>query len=211
MKSVLVTGGTVRLGLAISARLREDGWRVLTASHRCDAGADLVADLSSPQGAARLYAEACALLGGVPPDALVNNAAIFSGDAEAVDMLNFESPKKLTVMMAGREEGVGSVVNILDCRVLADSAEAGGPYCESKRKLLEWTKKSAAMFCSNLRVNAVAPGPVMASPAVHEPAGETPLGRPSPEDVAEAVAFLLSARRTSGCVVPVDGAQSLVS
>lgn len=211
MKSVLVTGGTVRLGLAISARLREDGWRVLTASHRCDAGADLVADLSSPQGAVRLYAEACSLLGGVPPDALVNNAAIFSGDAEAVDMLNFESPKKLTVMMAGREEGVGSVVNILDCRVLADGAEAGGPYCESKRKLLEWTKKSAAMFCSNLRVNAVAPGPVMASPAVHEPAGETPLGRPSPEDVAEAVAFLLSARRTSGCVVPVDGAQSLVS
>ena len=211
MKSVLVTGGTVRLGLAISARLREDGWRVLTASHRCDAGADLVADLSSPQGAARLYAEACSLLGGVPPDALVNNAAIFSGDAEAVDMLNFESPKKLTVMMAGREEGVGSVVNILDCRVLADGAEAGGPYCESKRKLLEWTKKSAAMFCSNLRVNAVAPGPVMVSPAVHEPAGETPLGRPSPEDVAEAVAFLLSARRTSGCVVPVDGAQSLVS
>ena len=78
MKTVLVTGGVARLGLAISARLREEGWRVLTSSHRPDAGADLVADLSDPMGAARLYAAACAALGGNPPDALVNNAALFT-------------------------------------------------------------------------------------------------------------------------------------
>jgi NAD(P)-dependent dehydrogenase (short-subunit alcohol dehydrogenase family) len=45
--------------------------------------------------------------------------------------------------------------------------------------------------------------------AVREAAGETPLGRPSPEDVAGAVAFLLRVRATSGCVIPVDGGQSL--
>ena len=43
MKSVLVTGGTVRIGKAISDRLASDGWRVVTASHRADAGADIVA------------------------------------------------------------------------------------------------------------------------------------------------------------------------
>ena len=45
MRSVLVTGGTVRIGAAISERLARDGWRVVTSSHRHDAGADVVADL----------------------------------------------------------------------------------------------------------------------------------------------------------------------
>ena len=84
-----------------------------------------------------------------------------------------------------------------------------GAYADSKREHLGWTRKSAAMFSSSLRVNAVAPGPVMPPEGVHELAGETPLGRPTPEDVASAVAFLLDAQRTSGCVVPVDGGQSL--
>lgn len=210
MKSVVVTGGTVRLGLAISARLREDGWEVLTTSHRSDAGSDIVADLSDPMGAARLFAAACAKLGGRPPDALVNNAALFSGDDATLRMVNLESPRKLTMLMAGREDGVGCVVNILDCRVLGEGADGqSGAYADSKRELLGWTRKSAAMFSSSLRVNAVAPGPVMPPEGVHELAGETPLGRPTPEDVASAVAFLLDAQRTSGCVVPVDGGQSL--
>jgi len=211
MKSVVVTGGTLRLGLAISARLREDGWEVITTSHRSDAGADIVADLSEPMGAAKLFAAVCAKLGGNPPDAFVNNAALFCGDDATLRMLNLESPRKLTMLMAGREIGMGSVVNILDCRILdVDAAGAKDAYSESKRELLEWTRKSAAMFSATLRVNAVAPGPVMPPTGVHEAAGETPLGRPTPEDVAEAVAFLLGAEHTSGCVIPVDGGQSLM-
>ena len=209
MKSVVVTGGTTRLGLAISARLREDGWRVVTSSHRSDAGADIVADFSDPMGAARLYVAACAILGGNPPDALVNNAALFSGEDDVINNVNFEAPKKLTSMMAGREYGIGAVINILDSRVLV-AQEQGGAYAESKRKLLEWTRKSAAMFLDTLRVNGVAPGPVIPPVDVHEPAGDTPMGRPRPEDVAAAVSFLLGAERTSGCILPVDGGQSLL-
>lgn len=210
MKSVVVTGGTTRLGLAISARLREDGWRVITTSHRPEANADITIDLSEPLGAARLFSEACRILGGNPPDALVNNAALFTGDDTVIEAINFEAPKKLTMMMAGREDGVGSVVNILDCRVLGETeAQRSGVYAKTKRDLLDWTIKSAAMFAGTLRVNAVAPGPVMPPTGVCEAAGETPLGRPTPEDVAAAVAFLLGAERTSGCIVPVDGGQSL--
>ena len=209
MNSVLVTGGTTRLGLAIAARLREEGWRVVTSSHRADAGADIVADLSEPLGAAKLYSSTCAFLGGNPPDALVNNAALFVGGDAELEMVNFESPKKLTTLMACREVGVGSVVNILDCRVLGDEAEGESVYSRTKRKLLEFTRSSAAMFSGTIRVNAVAPGPVMPPEGVHEKAGDTPLGRPTAESVAEAVAFLLRAAHTSGCVIPVDGGQSL--
>ena len=209
-RTVLVTGGTVRLGAAIAARLRAGGWRVVSSSHRAGSGADAVADLSDPAGAARLYAAVCSLLGGRPPDALVNNAALFSGDEAAMEAVNLEAPKKLTMMMAGREEGRGAVVNVLDCRILGGADAGEGPYARTKRALMEYTVKSAAMFADTLRVNAVAPGPVLAPEGVREAAGETPLGRPAPGDVAEAVAFLLDAAATSGCVVPVDGGQSLL-
>ena len=208
MRSVLVTGGTTRIGLAIAERLRADGWRVIASSHRADSGADIVADLSEPLGAAKLYAACLRLLGGNPPDALVNNAALFAGDDAALEAVNLVAPQKLTMLMAGRETGRGAVVNILDCRVLC-GAEGEGAYFRTKRALLDYTLKSAAMFAETLCVNAVAPGPVLAPSEVHEKAGETPFGRPAPEDVASAVSFLLSARATGGCVVPVDGGQSL--
>ena len=233
MKSVLVTGGTIRLGKAIAERLRADGWRVITSSHRADAGADIVADLSEPMGAAKLYAAALQMLGGIPPDALVNNAALFTGDEAAIAAVNVEAPKKLTMMMAGREEGVGAVVNVLDSVAIepidaAESIETSGagslrsdvcrphfdakrPYLDSKRELAAFTLSSAMMFAATLRVNGVAPGPVLAPTGVHEKAGETLLDRrPTPEDVAAAVSYLLSAESVTGTVIPVDAGQHLV-
>ena len=134
MRSVLVTGGTTRLGLAIAERLRADGWRVIASSHRADSGADIVADLSEPLGAAKLYAACLRLLGGNPPDALVNNAALFAGDDAALEAVNLVAPQKLTMLMAGRETGRGAVVNILDCRVLC-GAEVTTTSMPSRRVL----------------------------------------------------------------------------
>ena len=210
MKSALVTGGTTRLGRVIADRLRADGWQVLTSSHRAGSGADIVADLAAPIGAARLFADALRLLGGVPPDALVNNAGLFTGDDAAVEAVNFESPKKLTMLMAGHETGRCAVVNVLDAAVLAPGdaprqSQCSSRYMATKRALHEFTAKAAALFADTLRVNAVAPGPVFPPEGVHELAAATLLGRPSAEDVAAAVAFLLSAESTTGCTIPVDG------
>lgn len=210
MKSVLVTGGVARLGKAIADALRTDGWRVLTASHRRDAGADVVADFRDSLGPARAYAEAVRLLGGVPPDALVNNAALFVGDDADIAAVNAEAPMKLTRMMAGREFGRGAVVNILDSRILGGCCGDAGAYEASKTALLNDTRRAAALFADVLRVNAVAPGPVMPPTDFHEKAGETPLGRPRPEDVSACVVYLLKAHATTGAVVPVDGGQHLL-
>ena len=215
MKSVLITGGTVRLGRAIAERLRAEGWRVITSSHRAGAGADIVADLAEPMGAAKLYAAALQLLGGLPPDALVNNAALFTGDAAAIAAVNLEAPKKLTMMMAGREAGVGAVVNVLDAKASdgsrRQSAAAVG-YRKSKQALAEFTKTSAATFAATLRVNGVAPGPVMAPTEVHERAGAMLLDRrPTADDVAAAVSYLVGAEATTGAIIPVDAGQHLVA
>ena len=214
MKSVLITGGTVRLGKAIAERLRAEGWRVLTSSHRADAGADVIADLSEPMGAAKLYSAALQILGGTPPDALVNNAALFTGDAAVIGTVNLEAPKKLTMLMAGRETGVGAVVNVLDAKALdgvRQQSTAADSYRNSKRELAAFTRSAAATFAATLRVNGVAPGPVLAPTEVHTKAGEMLLDhRPTPDDVAAAVSYLLSAESTTGAVIPVDSGQHLL-
>ena len=53
--TVLVTGGTRRIGKVIADTLRNAGWRVLTSSHREDSGADFIQDLSDPAGAVNRY------------------------------------------------------------------------------------------------------------------------------------------------------------
>jgi NAD(P)-dependent dehydrogenase (short-subunit alcohol dehydrogenase family) len=213
MKSVLVTGGTRRIGAAIAAKLRSCGWRVITSSHRAESRADIIADLSVPSGAAKLYLKALEL----EPElsAIVNNAALFTGGEDALRMVNLESAKKLTMMLAGREDAKCTLVNVLDAEVLGENASGGGEakrvYLETKRELLEYTRTSACLFAETLRVNAVAPGPVFAPEGVHEKAGDILLPhRPTAEDVASAVAFLLENGSITGAVLPVDSGQHLL-
>jgi NAD(P)-dependent dehydrogenase (short-subunit alcohol dehydrogenase family) len=213
--TVLVTGGTLRLGKAISDALRGRGMRVLTSSHRSGSGADIIVDLSEPSGPARLYLEAMRLA----PDisAIVNNAAVFTGDAGTMRAVNLDAPMKLTMMLAGKEDRPCAVVNVLDAEIIGsdaipDDGSEKSLYLRTKRELMEYTRKSACLFAGTLRVNAVAPGAVLAPVDVHEKAGETLLAqRPSPEDVADAVAYLIEARSVTGTVIPVDSGRHLLS
>ena len=202
--NVLVTGGTKRIGKAIADGLERAGWRVARSSHRADAGADLVADLSR-EGAADGLFKAATDLFGAPPDAIVNNAALFTGEDAELEMVNLAAPLRLAELLAECREG-GTVVNILDCRVLRGGFAAEDAYGRTKLELLRATMRPTV----RIRVNGVAPGPVFAPEGVHEKAGTCPFGRPAPEAVADAVAYLLSAQYTSGCVIPVDGGQSVI-
>ena len=225
--TVLVTGGARRLGKAIADALRMRGWNVIAAS-RTSPDPAFAVDLAEPDGSARLFAAARA----AAPDlcAIVNNAAVFSHDAELpsneevrLRAVNVDAPRALTEMLAAH--GGGAVVNIVDCRAIgrdkrdppvavAQERDPPGdtPYLRAKRELLAATRADAIRLAGRVRVNAVAPGPVLPPEACHERAGATPLGRhPTPQEVADAVAYLLSAESTTGAVIPVDGGQSLIS
>ena len=207
--TVLVTGGTRRLGKEIAAALRAAGWRVLVSSHRAGTGADLVADLTDPSEAVELYAAALA----AAPDlcAIVNNAALFDGEAAALESVNLTAPRKLTMLLAGREGVRCAVVNILDSRTLGPAEPTDSVYVRTKRELWADTRRYAALFAQTLRVNAVAPGPVLPPEGGHVPAGEMLLDRrPTPEDVAAAVVYLLGAESVTGTVIPVDAGQHLL-
>ena len=209
--TVLVTGGTHRIGKAIAEILRNAGWNVFTSSHREDSGADFIHDLSDSSAPVKLYAAA---LAAAPDDfcAIVNNAALFTGDSAVLEAVNLTAPRKLTMLLAGREGVKCSVVNILDSKTLGPETPSDSAYVKTKRELLSDTRKYAALFAQTLRVNAVAPGPVLPPEGVHEPAGEMLLDRrPAPEDIAAAVLYLLEAESVTGTVIPVDAGQHLLS
>ena len=215
--SVLVTGGAKRIGRTICTALRARGWNVLV--HSREAANPLCADLADVLGPARLFQKACDLA----PDlcAIVNNAAEFSTaatlpaeDAARLMRVNAEAPEKLTTLLGLRlmehAPFKGAVVNLLDARILPPPS-APTPYEASKIALRDSMVKAAGLFGSCLRVNAVAPGPVPTGTANRETGGEVLLDhRPTPEDVAEAVAFLLEAKSMTGQVLAVDSGQSIL-
>ena len=205
-KTVVVTGGAGRIGKAIAARLAKDGWRVVVTSSRRGAGADAVADLSVDGGADRLFAAVLEITGGKAPYALVNNAGLFSGPGAAIENVNLIAPVRLTELMSDRE-GTGAVVNILDrdfpanCR--ASSKDFASAYARSKSLLARRTLEDARKYLGVLRVNGVAPGPVFPPPCGGVKASYAPFGRPTAEQVADAVAYLLSAPTVSAAIIPV--------
>ena len=232
-RTVLVTGGARRIGRAICEELAARGWRVIVHCRRRDdaeaaalaerlGGLALAADLADPLGAARLFQAACDAADDL--SALVNNAAVFStapalapDAAAALARVNAEAPEKLTTLLGLRlmehPPFRGAVVNLLDSRILppppSDREET--PYEKSKRALAAATRRLAGMMASSLRVNAVAPGPVLAPVAAanREKGGETLLDRrPTPRDVAEAVCFLLEAPSVTGETLAVDAGQA---
>ena len=234
-RAVLVTGGARRLGRAICETLAAHGWRVVIHARRPDdpdaatlaarlGGCVVTGELAEPLAAPRLFQAACDCASGLC--ALVNNAALFSPAADlppeesaTLRRVNVEVPEKLTTLLGLRlmehPPFHGAVVNLLDCRILPpplpDQTET--PYLASKRALQTSMLKSAGLFASCLRVNAVAPGPVLSpsNPAHRVPGGEILLPkRPTPQDVADAVAYLLEAPAVTGQTIAVDSGQSML-
>lgn len=217
--TVLVTGGAKRIGKAICDSLRTHGWQVLV--HSREATNPLCADFADEDAPACLFKKACQLA----PDlcAIVNNASAFSLVTEMTEVehqylrnVNVHAPVILTELLGAyleKQGRQGAVVNLLDTRILGEMV-AKTPYEATKFALKQMTEHQALKNGPTLRVNAVAPGPVLLPTAVenHEPGGRILLDRrPSPQDVAEAVAFLLENEAVTGQTIAVDSGQFLLS
>ena len=104
----------------------------------------------------------------------------------------------------------GNVVNIADLgRVRDVDGLRAARHHEGCRRADD--ARLAHVLAPEVRVNAVAPGVVMLPEGFDEAAAEhlrrtTPLGRlGTPEDVAQAVVYLLQAEYVTGEVIRVDG------
>ncbi len=223
-KSVLVTGGSRRIGAAICHELAARGAAVVVHYRHSEAEAIVLnrilkhgvfsvrGDLSNPQEREWVFREAAEWMGRV--DILVNNAALFGQDSEIdpamLRAVNVDAPLDLARRVA-EQPGGGCVIHMLDCRIARKDAAPFQAYAATKRELAESVTRLAREWAPNTRVNGVAPGPVLVPEMVREKAGEIPLGRrPTPEDVARAVAFLAESESVTGQILFVDGGQHLV-
>lgn len=236
-KRVLVTGGALRVGKAITLSLAHAGSEVLihyrsssdaaeelAESIRVSGGrADTVCgDLATDAGCAQVMEQA---LKGGALDGLVNNAAVFNRTPLAKSTRetflaefgpNLFGPMELMRLFAAQDLP-GAVINLLDRRITAHDAGAV-PYHLSKIALAEATRLAALEFAPRLRVNGVAPGAILPPPGrEHESdyldlhGGKAPLThRCSPEDIAAAVQYLFTAPAVTGQVIFIDAGQHLL-
>ena len=237
VRVALVTGAAGTMGAATAVRLVADGYRVALvdiAKDRLDAlaaqigGAStpVVADLSTPDGAALAVSESERALG--PIDILVNNAGILSNNKIAdtspeewrrVLGINLDGAFHLSraVLPGMKSRRFGRIVNTCSYAMKSGGLTAGTAYTVSKGALQALTFSLAREFAAfGVTVNGIAPAYVK-TPMVTEALTEAqrqaliaqiPVGRfCEPEEFAHVVAFLVSplAGFITGEIIDLNG------
>jgi len=102
-----------------------------------------------------------------------------------------------------------SILNLLDTRI---TRLAQTPiYTATKSALAQLTLAAAVEFAPRIRVNAIAPGPVLVPTHAREKAGSLLLAqRPTLDDLCAAALYLLTAPSVTGQILYVDGGQHLI-
>ena len=208
----LVTGGTGRLGSAISGRLDRDGWSVFAAG-RADG------DVAQVEHARGLVARAVERLGGL--DLLVNAA----GEGFAPKPLDELDETDWDAAFGATAKGSFFVSQAAaphlrasrGCIVMLEDVAGYQPWpsfaahSAAKAAQAMLTRALARALAPEVRVCGVAPGPVAVEPGQEQRrAAETLLGRiGSPDDVASAVVYLAGADFVTGSTLFVDGGRML--
>ena len=237
-KTALVTGGGVRVGKAITLALAQAGANVVVNYSRSAQEAEetavvartlgvgalpVMADISDPEQVARMVAQASERFGGV--DVLVNSASLWAKTSIpttdvtqwrriigiALDGAFYCSNAIAPHMLA---KGEGAIINIVDLSAWQPFPNYAA-HSVAKAGLLALTRQLAVELAPAVRVNAVAPGPVLPPPEytpamIEHTAGKTLLGRwGTPADISQAVLFLLQADYINGDCLIVDGGERL--
>jgi pteridine reductase len=236
-KVVLVTGGAKRVGAAICRRLHAAGADLLLHyrsaalearalqtelnARRADSVALAQADLLKVATGPQLVKAALKHFGRL--DALVNNASSFRQtpvgeisieDWEDLIGANLRAPLFIAQAAApALKKTQGAIVNITDIHAERPLKNYVA-YSIAKAGLVGLTRSLARELAPEVRVNAVAPGPILWPDdeefdelSRQRIISHTPLKREgTPEDIAKAVYFLLSeATYVTGETINVDG------
>ena len=234
----LITGSARRLGATIARKLHQRGMNIIIhcrnsmeealalkselEEQRRDSVRILQADLDDVEAVRGLAQQAKAQWQRL--DVLVNNASSFyakplleSTDDDWIKLVhsNLRAPLILTQSLApSLAESSGAIINLID--VYAEKPLDGHAlYSVAKSGLAQLTRAAARELGPNVRVNGVAPGPILWPEQGQDNQSEilhgTALKRSGdPTDIAGAVAFLaLDAPFVTGQILAVDGGRSL--
>lgn len=232
----LVTGAAHRVGRAIAVGLARDGYDIALHFHSAETTAEeaagliadaggvarlFQADLTDPEAPAKLVRDVAGTCGRL--DVVVNSAAVMLrmplGEItperwDSVLNLNLRAPFLIAQEAARHLPEGSSIVNIADLAAF-ETWPGYIPHGVSKSGLVYVTRALARVLAPRIRVNAVAPGTVLLPDHFDEKSAAhlnetTPLAREgSPEDVVQAVLYLLHAHYVTGETLVVDGGRSV--
>ena len=183
-------------------------------------------DVGDPAAIEVLFENAIAALG--PLAGLVNNAGITGTQARVAEQQAADLTRLFAINVVGTMLCTGAAIRRLSTRhggpggaivnLASVAARTGGlpgiiPYAATKGAIETFTRGVAnEVALEGIRVNAVSPGliqtDIVSSELAESAKGGIPIGRlGQPEEIAEAVAFLLSpaAAYMTGSVVTVSG------
>ena len=185
------------------------------------------ADLGNVEQVKAIVPQALAMFGRL--DCVVNNASLFEADdvedfSQACLDKHMHANLMAPIMLAQAlhaalpndvDAGIASVINILDQKLFNLNPDYLS-YTLSKAALQTATTTLAQALAPKVRVVGIAPGLSLLSgdqsesyfQAAHK---VTPLGRSStPEDIADAVCYVATAKSITGTTLLVDGGQHLI-
>ncbi len=230
-KLALVTGSSQRLGKSIAQRLAFDGWKIALHYNNSQVQAyelakellpttDVMvfkADLSDKEQVVRLTEEIKEQMGEIT--LLINNASSYKNDNMAnlsshslEQNLNIHLTSPLYLSQAMHH---GNIINIIDADI-AHNMHKFFSYSLSKKALFELNKMMAYSLAPNIRVNAIAPGPILFKEGQDEDlfnrlVSESPLkNKTSIEDLYRCIAFLINTPSITGQCIFLDGGRHLL-
>ena len=232
----LVTGAGHRVGRALAVALGAEGMTVAvhfnSSREEADATVSMIekaggratafgSDLSKPGAAAKLVGEVAKTFGAL--DVLINSAAVMKrhpfgtiseSDWDETMSINLRAPffvaqSAVSVMSAG-----GVIINIADLAAY-ETWPSYIPHSISKAGIVKMTEGLARVLAPGIRVNAIAPGAVLLPDDWSDKTGErlsdtTPLRKiGDPQDVVDAMLYLLRADYVTGETIVVDGGRRI--
>jgi pteridine reductase len=232
-KVTLITGSAKRVGKEIALELARRGARIAVhyrsgeAEARAVAGRDgavFQADLRDFAAVETMFRGIEAKFGGL--DILINSASVFSrataDNATPEDWdLQMDTNAKAPFFLAQgatrlmRNRGAGKIINIAD--VAGEVIwPAYFPYSVSKAALIAVNRGLAKTYAPHIQVNAIAPGPILFPDYYTEEQKRSAIERTllkragSPQDIVNAVVFLIENDYITGEMIHVDGGRHII-
>jgi NAD(P)-dependent dehydrogenase (short-subunit alcohol dehydrogenase family) len=235
-KTALVTGGQRRLGRAIAIGMAKAGANVVVAHYEEDDLANsaveeiksigvesisIKVDVSNKLSVISSAKKALKYFGVI--DILVNSSSVYKKvPIPNEDTTNWEM--SLGVILNGpfymtnafvpamMDKGEGVIINICDLSVWEPWPMYSG-HCVAKAGLWALTRQLALELAPKVRVNAIAPGPMIPpvdydQAKILRTADKTLLNRwGDPEDIQRTVHYIVETNYLTGVIIPVDGGQ----
>ena len=230
-KLALITASTSAIGKEIALKLALDGWKIAlhynnSENHAYEFAKEILsltdvmlfkADLSVAEQVQKMAQEIIEKMGEIT--LIVNNASLYNNDnIFNLNPINLQQSLSLHLacpIYLAKEIKNGDIINIIDTDITQNMKNFFS-YSLSKKSLFELTKMMAFSLAPNIKVNAIAPGPVIFKEGQNKELfdsliKESPLqNKTTIDDIYNAIIFFIKTKSVTGECIFLDGGRHLL-